>query len=435
MATVIGKEQLCSTDLKYFRALQGIGGKTLFDRYKSAESSISKNIDAKYRDFLAYPVKEGDKITFYGKKYNETPRLLSDLQDDDLAKYQNIKAETLAHFNDSIDKLNKMGKTTGAEYLADAIKFVDDRFVYCYDDNVVLGVWGMQLKDNIREDISEICKNLAVKKKRPQPDPKPEPEIPVTDEPHEPEPDPQPEETPENPFAVHFNAGEGGYLNGTTKYEKYSGDTVTRDEVPQVETKEGYEFVGWDKNPNNYTVTDNTEFTAQYRPIESLGLPLPWWKRWRFGFRGQGCLSWLLLFLLLTLIFLTIWCCLLKKCNCNWCGCGCPENTEIIIPEPKTRIVPCDAQVASGGEEGYMGIFEMGKNAGTFLFQYDTYTVPDEITIYEGTGKNGKVLFNYAGGTKGMRQENIAFNNKTITVEVIGLGSGTSWEFKVNCPE
>jgi subtilisin family serine protease len=174
MAKVIGKEQLCSTDLKHFKALQGKGGKTYFDRYKSLENIIKNNIDAKYQDFLAYPVKDGEIIDFHGKKYNETPQHLSDLQGDELKKYIQIKNETLAHYRNKIDSLKNLGKNTEAEFLDDAIKYVDERFMYCYDDRVVLGIWGMQLRENIREDISEIRKDFADKKK-PQPKSAPEP--------------------------------------------------------------------------------------------------------------------------------------------------------------------------------------------------------------------------------------------------------------------
>lgn len=178
MAKVIGKESLCSTDLKYFKALQIIEGKTIFDRYKLAETSIiGKYINPEYQDFLAYPVKEGDQITFHGKISKEEPRILSDLQGDDLKKYSDWKAQTLTHYSNVIDSLKNSGKTTESEFLAAAIKYVDDRFVYCYDDKVVLGAWGMQMRDNVREDISEIRKNLVEKKKKPQLEPPPEPPV------------------------------------------------------------------------------------------------------------------------------------------------------------------------------------------------------------------------------------------------------------------
>lgn len=190
MAKVIGKEQICSTDLKYFKALQGIGGRTLFDRYSTLDNIVKNNIDTRYQDFLAYPVKDGNTITFHGKTYNEIPRILSDLEGSEQEKYEAIKAETLNHFDNQIASLKNLGKTTEAEFLVDALKYIDDRFMYCYDDKVVLGVWGMQLRDNVREDISEIRKNLAVKTKNPIMELESQPELPVgesADEPVEPE--------------------------------------------------------------------------------------------------------------------------------------------------------------------------------------------------------------------------------------------------------
>jgi subtilisin family serine protease len=172
MAKVINHEPLFNTDLKYFKAVQIIDGKTLFDRYKSLENIINSDvIDTKYKDFISYPVKEGNKITFHGKISKENPQILSDLQGEDAEKYQNIKIETLSYYSSKIDELKNSGKTTEAEFLTDAVKYVDDRFVYCYDDKVVLGAWGMTLRENVREDISEIRKNLLAKKKKPQPEP------------------------------------------------------------------------------------------------------------------------------------------------------------------------------------------------------------------------------------------------------------------------
>ena len=192
MAKVIGKDELCRIDniTMYFKAVQGIGGWSLFDRYQSLENIVKNNIDTQYQDFLAYPVRDGNSITFHGKKYVEEPHLLSELQGDDWAKYAHIKDETLAHFKTKIDALRNSGKTTEADFLSDAVKFVDDRFVYCYDNRVVLGVWGMALRDNVRGDIREICKNLIVKKKNPLAVPEPEPEQSVSEPVSEPEVEP-----------------------------------------------------------------------------------------------------------------------------------------------------------------------------------------------------------------------------------------------------
>ncbi len=307
---VIGKKQLLSTDLEHFKAKQGIDGKTLFDRYRLAEKNIINTyIDSKYQDFLAYPIQELNAITFYGKKYNETPKLLSDLQGDDLVKYTNIKDETRAHYNNIIGSLRNSNKNNEAEFLADAIKFIDDRFVYCYDDKVVLGVWGMKLKDNARADIWEICKNLVVKKKKVVENEADESSSPI-------EVDATPESLPPvNPFKIRFNAGEGGIINENSELEKYNGDIITVGEVPKIEAKDGYKFNGWDKNPNDYNVNSDTEFIAQYSKTPPI---IPWYKRfwnWLKAFLfGRGCLKWLLWLLLFLLLLLLLgW--LFRSCN------------------------------------------------------------------------------------------------------------------------
>jgi subtilisin family serine protease len=262
MAKVIGKEPLCSTDLKYFKAIQIIEGQTLFDRYHSLENIVKNSIDRQYQDFISYPVKEGDKITFHGKIYNETPQILSGLQGGDAAKYQKLKAETLAHYNSKIGELEKSDKTK-AEFLTDAVKYVDDRFVYCYDNKVVLGVWGMQLRENIRVDIHEICKSLITP-------------IPVPESESEPIPELVPENSRVSPL---------GYL------------------VPDRQTT-----LFW--RPNIHTDDEEPPIV----PPAIVEKKLPWWKRCWFWFTGKGCLNWLL-WLLLLLLLLLLLCWLLRSCN------------------------------------------------------------------------------------------------------------------------
>ena len=302
MAIVIGKKQLLSTDLKYFKALQGIGGKTLFDRFKLAESNIiNKNIDTKYQHFLAYPVVDGDAIVFHGIKYNETPQIFQELQGEDLSRYTNIKNETISHYNGVIDNLKNSGKTVEADFLADSIKYIDDRFIYCYDDIVVLGVWGMKLRDNVREDISEICKTQFVKV--PKPVQIPEPTF----------------------FTINYNAGDNGNLYGNTSVTKQSSEYISNNEIPQVEANDGYEFAGWNENPNGHEVTEDKQFTAQYNKKEPIIIEntppiakLPWYLRfWNWLkalFTGNGCLKWLL-WLLLILLLLLLFSWLFRNCS------------------------------------------------------------------------------------------------------------------------
>ncbi len=171
MGTLIGHEPLFKTNLKYFKAKQIINGRLIFDKYDNAKNSIiGKNISDEYLNFLAYPVKkDNDDIEFHGIKssQDDAPTLFGELSDADKDKYRNIKEKTLAHYQTTIDCLKGNGKATDAEFLADAIKYVDDDFLYCYDDRVVLGLWGMQKREDIREDIGVIRKDIRVKQPKP----------------------------------------------------------------------------------------------------------------------------------------------------------------------------------------------------------------------------------------------------------------------------
>ena len=257
MATVDKHEQLFSTDLNYFKAFQLIGNNSIFDKYKIARSGIiGKIIDKKYRDFLAYPVKDGDNIEFHGiKARQDEPRPLSELQGEVAAKYQNLKNETLQHYYNKVEELKNTGKAADAEFLANATKFVDDRFVYCYDDKVVLGAWGMQERDNNRVDITEIRKSSPRKPKKPQPELEIIPPI---------------EESPPEPVFAENN---------------FEEQSVTQPIVAINNVREE---------------------------------KLPWWKRfwsWLTAlFAGKGCLKWLLgVLLFLLLLFLLLW--LLRNCH------------------------------------------------------------------------------------------------------------------------
>ena len=301
---VINHEPLFSTDLDYFKDVQSIGGKSIFDRYNAA-STFLKQFDERYRHFLAYPVPHDykSKIEFHGiRAIKDDPEVLADLNADDKARYNEIKTETIAYYQSKIEELNATDKDK-ADFLTRAIEFIDDRFVYCYDGKVVLGAWGMQMRENVREPITEIRKPLPRRTIKTGEDPA---------------------TTPINPFNISFNAGEYGILNGNPNVTKEPNAFLEDHEIPQVDPKDGYKFTGWSETPNGYQVTGDKEFTAQYDPINTPVPPppkIPWWKRfwpWLTAlFAGKGCLFWLLrALILLLLLFLLLW--LLR----NFDGCN-----------------------------------------------------------------------------------------------------------------
>lgn len=341
MPKVKGKEQLCSCEkyTSYFKSIQGLGNHTLFERYDSIENVVVKKIDEKYHHFLAQPIIEGDSIIWFSKPYNDTPQRLSELKGDEYSRYEQIKTVTLDHYQSAIKSLKQDNKNSEAESLEKAIKFVNDDFVYCFDGKTVLGIWGMQLKENVRVPLGIAMKNIFVKKVKNESVVVDsiinEETQPVDSEPKSP-----------SPYNVRFNAGEGGDITGLSEFTKHDNEFVTTNDIPEIKTKEGYEFVGWDRNPNDYCVTDDTEFTAQYRKI--LPVKLPWYKRFwnwvRNLFVGhEGCLKPLLwLLFLLLLLLLLVW--LFRSCNRG-------HHIGGVIPTPisdSTRMVD-DPNAGKGG--------------------------------------------------------------------------------------
>lgn len=121
---------------------------------------------------------------------------------------------------------------------------------------------------------------------------------------------------------IHFDAGEGGVLNGADTLLKNEGDILGKEEIPTIKAKKGYKFLGWDVAPENWRVEGDKTFVAQYEKR------IPWYKRlwlWLTGlFAGKGCLKWLL-WLLLALLLLFLLSLLFRNCT----GCSRPIGFPI----------------------------------------------------------------------------------------------------------
>ncbi|GAP71388.1 hypothetical protein SAMD00024442_11_52 [Candidatus Symbiothrix dinenymphae] len=263
MSTVIGldgvkKDKLCST-ANYktnFKSFQGFENDKNW--YNRLENSVKNHIDEKYRHFLAQPVVDvdDDSIVWYAQ-YDETPQRLSELQEEERTRYEEIKNNTLAHYHSVINSLKQGGKAAEAEYLERATKFADNPdFFFCFADKVVLGVWGMQLRDKVREPIGTIAKGVYVEKPKP----------PTVE---------SPPIAPQNPPPV----------------------------------------------PDADPIPESPEPEPIILSPPPLPLPtVPWYKRfWNWLcalFIGRGCLKWLL-WLLLLLLLLLLLCWLFRSCNGN----------------------------------------------------------------------------------------------------------------------
>ena len=100
------------------------------------------------------------------------------------------------------------------------------------------------------------------------------------------------------------------------------------------------------------------------------------------------------------------------------------------------NVAECDTLTTAGEDTPETHSINLGQRSGTFDFSYETYGQEDRMIVtYEGN-----VLFDTdCVGTNGTWTQSISYSGKsfTVTVEVIPNcfgGSGTEWNFTVNCP-
>ena len=113
-------------------------------------------------------------------------------------------------------------------------------------------------------------------------------------------------------FSYNFNPGLNGEIIGSSSFTKNSGSKVLESDLPKVQAKKGYKFIGWNVSPLGLAHGDRT-FIAQYEKV------CPWYKRIWLWFTGKGCLKWLLWLLLFLLILFLL----------NWIFRGCSEVVPI----------------------------------------------------------------------------------------------------------
>jgi hypothetical protein len=94
----------------------------------------------------------------------------------------------------------------------------------------------------------------------------------------------------------------------------------------------------------------------------------------------------------------------------------------------------CNSSVVQGGEAAEAVTVNMGKTSGTFLFEWDMQSIPDQMTVLS----DGKQIFDTGcvSGT-GSKSLNFSGTSSTITVDVNSdcthQGS-TAWSFQAGCP-
>jgi Tfp pilus assembly protein PilF len=95
----------------------------------------------------------------------------------------------------------------------------------------------------------------------------------------------------------------------------------------------------------------------------------------------------------------------------------------------------CNSQQIAGGDTADQRNIEMGQNAGSFNFDYETYSIRDQIIVsYEGNqlfdtgcvGASNSVALSYSGTSTQIRVE--------VIPNCSGGTSGTAWNYTASCP-
>lgn len=317
------KKLLCTTDRSAFTDIQGIGNDPLYMRYETVSAIIDREIDPQYRSFIAMPIYQVDDdiIEWYTPEWNERPVRFNDLPTNEQIKYNAIKEQTLAHYQSHVMAMRGVDRSI----LKSVIKYVDDEFIFCFDNKVVLVAWGMTPDPELYSPtggisvhvgkeanyykVQFICNPAMATFRVPKEstlmrrensvistvdlpelvlnenvqflgwDPHPQgtkvdrdltfvaqfnniPEPPKTPEP--PVIPPIPEEQ-DNNCTVFFDAGEQGVLSGNNYVTKQRGTVLLPNEIPLITPNEGFEFTGWSVNPANLLVDRDMTIRAQYQ--------------------------------------------------------------------------------------------------------------------------------------------------------------------------
>lgn len=226
--TFYNKRLLCYIDDTDFTDYQGIGSDPMYLRYDSVYSIVQNHITEEYRDFLARPYYEDGLIYWYVAEWTETPVQLSGLSGGKKEHYEQIKGETLKHYDKALSQLN----AEEHDILSSALKYVNDDFIYCYDNKVVLIAWGMRPDTNKHKVSGQWIKGLKNEEK----------------------------------YTITFDCGSHGKIKGYfgKSIHRKKGVRLTAKDIPEIIPNDGYIFTKWSTDPIGYEVTEDITFIAQY---------------------------------------------------------------------------------------------------------------------------------------------------------------------------
>lgn len=231
-----GKRKLCYTEVMDFTDFQGIGRDPLYKRFDSVYSVVEKNIEPEYIDFLAHPIysMDDDQILWYVLDWINKPCSYKALPDSEKDKYRVIKDKTIAAYEKVKNKLSGEDK----QILTGALKHIDEKFMFCYDDKVVVVAWGMMPDTHQYVVKGAVIHDLKI----------------------------------QSNHKVCFIAGEHGTLSDKLAglVNRPDGAILSHIDLPFITPKKGYSFKCWEPNPIGVKVNKPLAFTAIYEDAPDL---------------------------------------------------------------------------------------------------------------------------------------------------------------------
>ncbi len=104
------------------------------------------------------------------------------------------------------------------------------------------------------------------------------------------------------------------------------------------------------------------------------------------------------------------------------------ERVDKLIDDRTSTVTGCTAQASSGGQGSFAHRYDFGQPRALNL-QYDAYTVPDQFSIYDGSGMLGGT----PGLVSGTGAVAVTSTARFVTVKVNAPNQGTAWNYAISC--
>ncbi len=116
----------------------------VIDYYEGIRGLLSSRENFPFKEFFANPrLRTQKEITWSSDLFTEKPILLKDLQGTLKERYSLALKERIEAVEILITNLKEEGETALGDLLSKAVSFIDESFVYCGEDKVIVVNWGL----------------------------------------------------------------------------------------------------------------------------------------------------------------------------------------------------------------------------------------------------------------------------------------------------